>query len=411
MNKLRLSVRSFIPVGVIVVMGLFLWSFAGCNEDPPASLYDPNYVSGSQPVVSTMDPPSGLAGVTTVTITGSNFSTVPGANLVFFDAMPATVLEASAAQLKVRAPNLVKDSILVKIAVAGADLFSVPYLYALNAAVEEWGEFGAFDEPAGMTCDSSGNLYVSMLTSGIGVGVKRIALDGSQTDYSPAFSSGVPRWTGMKFGSGGDLYTVALRNIIFLIPAGGGSNTLWLRGGGLGNIADLDFDTQGNIWTAGTADNVYGVKPDKSVKAFPFDATVRTVRVFNNYLYLGGGRDSAEAVWRMQIISADSLGAEELYFDFSAAYGYNGPKVLAINFAADGDMYIGTDDDDAIVVVHPGGSSEPLYPGLFIPQTSALAWGNGVHQYAGRTGTSDANTPLKVNMEKLGAPYNGWTLP
>ena len=58
----------------------------------------------SQPVVSSITPLSGPVG-TNVTITGSNFSPAPGANLVFFGSSRASVTAASATSLTVTIPT------------------------------------------------------------------------------------------------------------------------------------------------------------------------------------------------------------------------------------------------------------------------------------------------------------------
>src|SRR5206468_7983742 len=97
---------------------------AGCKENIPPSLYDPNAIGGAAPTITNVSPPdSALAGVTAVTITGANFSSVKENNSVFFNDLRATVLVATPTQLRVTAPILVKDTVFIKIAVVGSDLF------------------------------------------------------------------------------------------------------------------------------------------------------------------------------------------------------------------------------------------------------------------------------------------------
>jgi hypothetical protein len=387
--------------------------FFGCKEDAPASLFDPNYVSGPQPKVTSIDPPANaLAGVTTLTINGSNFSAVAGNNLVFFDKVLVPVLQASTTQLQVTAPILPKDSIQVKVAVQKADLFSDVVYYKLNlAADEKFGNFGASEEPVAVECDTAGNAYVSMLASGLGIGIKKFTAAGVRSDYSPAFSGAVASWRGMKFGPGGALFCVAGRAIIFRVPAGGGASAVWLSSG-LTNLADLDFDQSGNIWTGGpSATSIFRVKQDKTVQSFPFVGTVRSVRVYNNFLYVGGKRDSLEKVWRFPIDGTGNLGAEEEYFNLSSLYGANSYGVTALTFASDGDLFIGTDGPAGIVVVHPNKSYAPMYPGIIIGQSASLTWGKGFDLFQSRVGTPGPKTIVKINALKTGAPYYGRTLP
>lgn len=395
-------------------IGLFL---AGCETEPPPGLYEEPYVSGPQPTITSIAPPAdALAGVTILTINGTNFSATAGNNLVFFDNVLVPVTTASATQLTFKAPILPKDSIKVKVAVQGSELFSSVFVYKLAlAANEKFGGVASGEEPVGMDCDAAGNLYVSMLKDGLGAGVKKFTTAGVRSDYSPAFSGAVASWRGMKFGPGGALFTVASRNIIFRIPPGGGAAAIWLSGTGLGNLYDLDFDANGNIWTGGPANTlgnaIFRVRPDKTVRAFSFAGTVRSVRVFNGYLYAGGKRDSLEKVWRYPLIAPDSLGAEEEYVNISSRYGANSSGVFALTFSSDGDLYVGTDGPEGILLVRPDKSIEAYYPGIIKAQTVALAWGATTRLYQSRGALSATKALVDINALKTGAPYYGRTLP
>lgn len=386
-------------VGLIIIA---LAMVSGCKEDPPTSLYeDPtaNVGSGPQPVVSAVDPPTAaLAGVTSITITGTNFSAVKDQNLVYFDATQASILSASATQLVVRAPTLVKDSVTLRVMVYKADLASTPRQYRLMAAVTEYGSLTKTEDPYGIATDAAGNMYVSVS----GSGVKKITPDGTRTDYAP-HAAGVTKWSAMKIGPAGVLYTARILRVIYQVPAGGGTPVIWVTGSSIGNIYDMDFDASGNLWAGGNNAAIYMIKQDKSIKQFPFTCNARSLRVYNGYLYVGGKIDTTEGVWRAPLVNPDSLGAFEKFFDFSA--NYSGYAVNAVTFAADGDMYIGTDAPAALVVVHPNKSVEPLYPGLFSPTTLLFTWGNADDLYMIRT----LNNPrlLRVTMLKNGAPYYG----
>jgi hypothetical protein len=278
-------------LGCVAIAGILV----GCKKEAPPSLFAPDYVSGPQPTVTRIDPPTNaLAGVTILTIVGTNFSATAANNAVFFDGVVAPVLQASTTQLQVKAPLVVSDTIKVKIAVLGSDLFNTPFVYKLSSATnDKFGNFSAAEDPVAVECDTAGNVYVSIVASGSGIGIKKFTPAGVRTDYSPVFSSAVASWRGMKFGPGGAIFAVSGRTIIFRVPAGGGTSAIWLSGGGLTALYDLDFDQSGNIWAGGPgATSVFRVKQDKSVQAFPFTGDVRAVRVYNGYLYVGGKRDS-----------------------------------------------------------------------------------------------------------------------
>jgi hypothetical protein len=265
----------------------------------------------------------------------------------------------------------------------------------------DFGGLAKTDEPYAVTADAAGNIYVSISASG----VKKITPAGVKSDYA-THAAGVTKWSAMKIGPGGVLYSARILRVIYTTPAGGGAPAIWVTGSAIGNIYDLDFDAQGNCWAGGNNASVYRVKQDKTIKAFPFTCNARAMRVFNGYLYVGGKVDTTEGVWRAQIINSDSLGTFEPYYNFSASY--SGSVVNAVTFAADGDMYIGTDAAAAVVVVHPNKSAEPLYPGLFSPTTLLFTWGKNDDMYLVRS----VNTPqlIKSTMLKNGAPYYGATL-
>jgi hypothetical protein len=401
--------RQHSQLSTALILGCFVFgALVGCKEEPPASLYNPNGAAGATPVLTAISGPTiALAGIDTLTITGTNFSAVVAEDQVYFNSTVANILTASSTQLIVKAPVVVGDTIAVKVAVAGAELFSNSLTLKLGAAVVDVPDILADDDIAGITCDTAGNLYASMISKLAGIGVKKFAPGAKlKEDYSPVFSSSVNRWPGMKFGPGGYLYAVG-RNAIFRIPPGGGSAGPWaanvIPNPGLAN--DLDFDNLGNLWVAGTNTSVISrVRvSDRNVKTFPFSGTVRSVRVYNGYVYVAGRVDSIEGVWRFRIVSADSAAPAELFY----SYAVNSPTVYAVTFSDDGFMYLGTGGSAGVYIVPPGGTAQPLYPPLLKPDITALAWGKGGVLFAARGGTVNDHGIVKVETRKASAPYFG----
>jgi streptogramin lyase len=205
-------------------------------------------------------------------------------------------------------------------------------------------------------------------------------------------------------GPGGYLYAARIVAAIYRIPPGGGTAAPWVIGG-LGTVFDFDFDSQGNLWGCGNAAVISRVKPDLSVKTFPFVANSRTARVYNGYLYVGALLDTVEAIWRFSIVSADSLGPAEKYFDMSA-YGVPGTGANAITFSSDNYMYVGINGPDGIIQVHPDRTWERYYQGLFQPTVGYFAWGKGSDLYSCNQ-NSGATSLKKINTQKSSAPYYG----
>jgi len=396
-------------LSAIACVSLFMLLFNGCKKEG-TSLFDPNYAGRPDPVITALTPNSGLAGVSTFTITGANFSPIKEENTVLFDAVKAQVLTASSTQLTVRAPNIVKDSIKVKVSVFRAERFSNIVLCKLDAAVWELEGLKLGEEPWGTAIDAAGNIYVSIVSNGVGIGIKKFTPDATRSDFAPA--SGFTKWSSLRVGPNNVLYGALNLRAIFQIPPGT-SPVLWVGPtSGIGTIYVFDFDAQGNIWAAGNNTAVYRVKQDKNIKSFPLNASIRSVRVYNGYVYFAGKTfpDSLEKIIRYQIISSDSLGPQEVYYNFSSSsYGAPDKSVYAITFSSQGDLFVGTDLADPILVVHPDKSAEPFYPGVLAPTLHILLWGKGTELLAVRGNASAGAVSnslkiLRINAQVTGAP-------
>lgn len=406
--------RTLLKVLISCAVGLFalLVVLPGCKKDLPTAAYVPGSASGAQPVISGITPATGaLAGLSQLQLNGSNFSTNPAENFVYFDTARALVQTATPTALTFLAPIFIKKDIQVRVGVAGTELFSTPFIYTLNSATPILDTLNANDDPKSLTHDASGNLLVSVEPNTSGASVSIFPSGGGKaTQYSPPFAGAAKSYSGMKMGPGGVLYVVNKQNRILTIASQGAVATPWVNvGSRTKNLADLDFDASKNIWTGGQNDSIFSVTPAKVVRGFAFGGNVRSVRVSQGYLYVGANVNGDEGVWRFQINSSDNLGAAEQYFDFGAAYASAG-KVNAIAFAADGDLYIGS-EGIPLVVVHPGKTSETVYPQLLTLQTAYLTWGPGNELFAARhdPGTADvkAHAIVRVNLMKPGAPYYG----
>jgi len=393
-----------IPIVSIITLIFMI----GCSPDTTPSLYTDDG-PGATPVIATMNPTQGLAGVTEITIAGSNFSTVADDNFVYFGPLRATVLSASENELRVVAPDLVQDSIQVKIAVSGAELFSNSELYKLDAAVAEVYPFLGFQQPYAITSDELGNLYFSLAEDGAGKGVKKISPDGELTDFAP--KGGETFYFSLKYKTGGTLYGVRGVRAIFEITEGNAPGVFAALDNGTA-MFDLDFDEDGNIWTAGKGGKIYRVTPEKDIKSFDFADNISSMRIFNDYLYLAVKSETSQDIVRIPMISADSLGVAEIYFPFSTHYGFEVLDVKAITFANDGQLYIGTDGLNPIVYVNADGTYGYWYENLISPKIINFGWSTGVNLFAVREqfvggGIETTQTIYTLNMEKEGAPEYG----
>jgi hypothetical protein len=389
---------------ILAVASLMLVVLVGCEADNPASIFEESAKGLAAPEIASISPAdSTLAGIGEIILTGKGFSPIPEENYVFFNKERVVVTEASATQLKMKSPVTPMNPLIIKVAHRDAYVFSNQINYKLLEVFWEWGGFDEYDNIYGMDLDKNENLYVA----GDKV-IDKVTPDGVRIKRFGTMT--FPRASGIKMGPGGVLYIARNSNLLYTMPPTGGAAVKWVTAPG--KVYDFDFSESGAVYAGGKNEDLYRILPSgvgAAIAAYA-DVYIKAVRVFNGYVYVGGAVNSTshDYVWRQQIISDDQLGEKEVYFDWSGTID-QASEVLAITFSADGDMYIGTNAPEAIIVVHPDGSYDELYPGVIFPESYAIAWGNGPYLYINRRNDADVTQQrvIKLNMQKLGAPYFG----
>ncbi len=376
-----------------------------CSQDVTPSLYDSVSDGAETPVINNIEPESGLAGISEFTITGENFSTVLEENTVYFGTSPGVVLTATATQLTVLPPNVVQDSMVVKMNTT-ATLFSNTAMVDLKSAVNEVYPFADFEQPYAITADKVGNIYLSFVSDNAGKGVKKLTPEGELLDFAP--KGGETFYFGLQYGPDGMLYGARGVRALFKIEEGKTPATYAVFENGT-SMFDLDFDSDHNLWTGGKGGKIYRVPANPSGtgdwKSFEFEPSVNALKVYNGYLYISGSSESSEDIYRMQIISSDSLGVPEVVFSLTSNLAM-GVVANVITFASDGQMFLGTNDTDPIKFVNPDGSFGDQYAGVLSPEMISFTWGMGDELFV-TMANETAQTIYSVNMQKSGAPQYG----
>ncbi len=395
--------------GLLAVAVGFFWQ---CERQPTPSIYQDRPPERPDPVITDILPHEGsIAGVGEVTIKGYNFSPDTIDNNVFFGAKRAKVLSAAESTLVVRAPNIVQDSIPVKISVRGALLYSNVVYYSLEEAAIEYGLYGLENEDLyGITVDQDENLYVSLNPFRL----DKITPDGVQHN-NWGKTVGVLNAKRMKVGPGGYIYFAKHNTRIYRIPLSGGNSSTYISSLPE-KVYDFDFDPQGNIYAGGDGDHLMFIGTDLSVSLvanYP-GVYIRGVRVFDGYVYVAGNQgDTLEAVWRNRINSPGNLGGNELVFNLSQQNIWTAIKLLSFAFDADGNIYLGTNAPNPIIVLNAADNYqtyEPLYPGYLFPDVFDMAWGTKGYLYVTRRASDVANSTtriIRINVQKKSAPYYG----
>jgi hypothetical protein len=396
------SLQSTTASFLITMMFLFV---GGCSQEKTPSFYNPTATSLPNPTITSVTPVgSAVAGIDTITVKGTGFSTTLSDNFVVFNSQSAQLVQATPTEIKLIAPLLVTDSIALRVSVHGSFEFSNKIQYALKPAVAVFGDLTSIELSSAVAIDASGNVYSGYSLNGIEAGLLKFDGSGVRTVYAPKTGGD---WTGLKMGPGGYLYAVRNTRAVYrYAPGGGALAAVWLQVTGT-TFFDCDFDQNGNLWAGGNNTSIYRFASDKSVVAVPFVGNVHAVRVFAGYLYFAAKTDAGEKIWRAQI-TTDGFGTPEVYFDFATAFPTLIPQTMT--FSSDGDLYVGLNSSDGVLIVTPQKNYyRPLtvYSKLFGKGVDVITWGKTNDLYCSTTD----GLLLKINVTgKKSAPYYGITL-
>lgn len=255
--------------------------------------------------------------------------------------------------------------------------------------------------PYGIAVDPQGFVYVSL----DGQGIKKITGD-SLTNFAPKGPESFFR--AMTYGSDSAVYAVrgGIRGIYRVVKNTAPVAFVSSSQGISDNINDVEFlSSQNQLWAGGSTGNIYRITLAKNVKRFSYiTGTINAIKAGNNQLFVAmRDTNNAEVIWKFPIVSNDSLGTGELFFNFSEKVD-SIAKITDIGISQDGELYICTNTQRfAMMVVYSNGSYTEFYDGLISGTIYSFMW--GVNNYAYFTNILlNLNTDVwKVDMKKQSA--------
>ncbi len=401
------------------IFSISLIFIIGCGDDPDPGLF-PTYVSEDKPapIISSIDSDKeALAGITIITLNGQNFSANPDENRVYFNGVRGETISSTTTSVLVKVPLVVGDSVQVKVSTFKVENFSNVFIYKILAGVEEYYPFTPNDGqyPWAITFDLAGNMLVSVENKLVPIkpefaGIKLVTPQRELQDFIPKGTE--TKWDALRIFSNGDVYgSKSIRGIWKMREGVVPTNQPWVAPTA-GSLKDFDFDQSTNLWAVGGNSFIFKIKQDSSVTQYPFVATLRAVRVFQNHLYVAGLKSGIEGVWKIPINVYGDLGTEELYF--SLTDNYPGVKTNTMTFSQDGDLFLGTNKNpDPVIIVHLNGvSSELLYPGVIkAREILTMYWPQGNNLFMTRAEYKDGltviynQTVFRIDIQKPGAVY------
>jgi len=405
-----------------LIMAAVVLVLAGCAEEPTKSIYDKNYISGQPPVISEViqpDPIAILSGVDALIIKGQNFPANAENIGVMFNEVRAEIISLNAGELQAKVPaSVYGDSVILKIWVSGADHFSNPIILDIEYPASEFYDFKDTETPYVMAMDQQENLFLSMVDNAAGKGVKKIPFGGTMEDY--ANKGGETFYSGLKVAPYNNLIASRSLKALFVLPEKTGATpvtpAVWWNDSGTPKYADFDFAPDSSLWVVGNNTTIVHLKVNwvtgtKTPVRFNFTGDLRSVRYYDNHVYVAGLVNSEESIWKAQVFPNDSLGAFEKYFSLQDYAGSAVPRIFAITFSADGFLYAGTNAENSIIMISPDGSTaEDLYPGLLPGEARYFTWDSDHYLIYDQGASGDLGrtvTITRVNTRKLSAPYFG----
>ena len=397
----------------IVLFFLTLFCFNGCeNSNYPDDIWNENDLGNPKPFITSILPEEGgFAGIDTLTIYGGNFSTIASENIVYFNEAIGSIISSSDEMIEVVGPNLVSDSISIRIAVLGALEFgSYNILYKLYPAVEDYGPFDQFTDIFSLDLDREENLIVS-LDGSPNAEFWMVDIDQDSSVWSGSLSKG----SGMKLGPDGSIYFVNYQRFLYKDEQGTEKENSEIFKRLNGNATDLDFDSFGNLYVGGNGSliDVVDIQDNDGLSSgvtqvVDLDSLdIVAMRVFSGFLYILTNNISFDqAIYKMEILNNEgALGEIEFVFDWSS-YSNNQFSALCFTIDYQGNIYIGSDSELYPITVVENGSASTLYPSILSPPINYMSWGNSNYLYIINR-MSDVNRVQRINTRTQGADYHG----
>jgi hypothetical protein len=336
---------------------------------------------------------------------GENFADEAGRNRVYFDNMEAEILEASNNTITVRRPNLVNDSAIVKVVSYDALEVATYSPYRIAPVEEVYGNFIEGNVLAALTVDENENLYVIETSATSSRNVMKVAPDGDKTQVGVL---GAVNVSDIKVSPEGQL--IVLSNSTDLLQvnrdAAVDSAVFWAEVPK--RVKYGAFDKYGNLYTGTRSSDLIVVKStDLTSRALGLYARdeIFCIQVFHDYVYVLVALRSGEpelAIWRHAILDQEgNLGDRELVLDWAQTGEYAESTPASFAMDENGNLYVGTDHTDPLLVVYSDGAMDILYKNILPAPVKQMAWGTGNYLYMIIAGSE--NTVLRVDMGVKGA--------
>lgn len=251
--------------------------------------------------------------------------------------------------------------------------------------------------PYAVTVDAQGNVYVSLDK----LGIKQVV--GDSLAIFSLNASNAAFFKSITMAPDSSIYGVrGVKGIYKMVKNSPPATFVTSSNGVADNLNDIVYDYTRNIfWSCGADGYIYMVKLDKSIKKYQLTGNAGSVYYGNNNLFVAlRDTNNQELIWKFPIVSEDSLGTGEIFFNFTEKVD-SVSKITDITADQDGNLYICSNKQSiAINIVYPDKSFSEFYSGLIVGSIYSFVWGPDNNAYFTNV-LVDKNTDVwKIDMKK-----------
>jgi hypothetical protein len=391
-----------------VLFGLLVLSLLRCEYKGPEAIWSPVPSERDDPKITAILPDDiADPGVLYITIEGENFFPAVDSNTVYINGHVARQKSATADEIVIYRPTVIGTNLRFAIDVPGAWIIADTTGYEIPLVTSEYGRYTDTENILAFALDADENiygmeLYSTSIIKTTPIGDRSVYFNAEEKNLQSAFKSATDLKTApnktLLFANSKNYNIYTIHNVTPDSMAGDIFATLPTK------VWSIDFDQNGNLFAGG--DGLYVIDPDTNVTALTqYDGyAIINLKVSEDTLYVAATFGTQTGIWKNEILSATGqIGDNNLVLDWADTGDYAGSTLNCIAIAANGDIYVGTDNANPVLIVRQSGEMEPLYRDILTSAATQMVWGEGTHLFIGFY--PDFRRVYKVAVGASGANY------
>ncbi len=394
---------------VSILLGITLMLLINCEYEGPDPILKPVPTDRDDPVITEIVPADvALPGVLEIKIVGENFYPALDTNVVYINGQIAHQKRATADTITIYRPTITGSGLRFAVNVPGAWVIAEKDGYEITEVTSEYGRYVDTETILTFCLDADQNIYGLEQFS---YSIIKTTPDGIRSTYFVTdvknVKDAIKKATTLRITPDKEIMMAHSKNsklyIIHHITADSMAADEYTTMPA--KTPYIDYDVNGNMFAGG--EGLYVVNPDTVITTLSgYDGfNIIALRVAGDTLYVAGtaADGTTVGIWKNKILSSDGqLGANiPVVANWANTGEYAGSALNGIIVSENGDVYVGTDHVNPILIIHSNGDMEPLYTDILSPTANEIIWGSGTYLYIRN---STAKRVYKVAVGLASAP-------